>query len=173
MTPRTLHAIYRMLEAMPTYEAYRRRHGIASANILSVRTEHAADAILERLAPKIEGRTVVEIGAGCGLLGVRMGAIAKRVFCIEANPVWGTAFVLDLLRDKPANVSFLLGAADEFAGAIHGDVALFCAHIGVASLASIAARFAPVVIDVYGDLFGRDAQAAEHALASLRAVGVA
>ncbi|MGH8114632.1 MAG: hypothetical protein ACREPS_06220 [Rhodanobacteraceae bacterium] len=133
----------------------------------------AADAVMQRLAPQIEGKVVVEIGAGTGLLGVRMGAVAKRVFCIEANPWWGMAFAHDLMANKPRNVSFLLGAADEFRWLIRGEVALFCAHIGVASLTKIAANFAPRVIDVYGELFGRDATTTEQARDALRARGFA
>lgn len=172
MTPRALHLIYSALQASEAYRAYRKRHGIEAANILSVIGEPIVDGVMARLGPEISGKVVVEIGAGTGLLGVRMGELAKRVFCIEANPLWGYAFVHDLIASKPKNVSFLLGAAEEFEGIVEGNVAVFCAHIGVGSLARIAGKFAPRVIDVYGELFGRDAEAAEAGVAMLRAAGL-
>lgn len=168
MTPPPLHRVYRMLEASEAYRGYRIRHGIESANILSVISAPIADAIMQRLSPEIAGKVVVEIGAGTGLLGVAMGAVAKRVFCIEANPWWALAFVQNLIANKPRNVSFLLGAAEEFVDIVRGEIALFCAHIGVASLCNIARMFAPTVIDVYGDLFGRDAEMVEDAARHLR-----
>ncbi|MGH7226661.1 MAG: hypothetical protein ACRELF_25880 [Gemmataceae bacterium] len=171
MTPHALHLIYSALQASEAYLDYRKRHGIESANILSIIAEPLADGVMARLGPEISGKVVVEIGAGTGLLGVRMGAVAKRVFCIEANPWWGLAFVHDLVARKPKNVSFLLGAAEEFEGIVHGDVAVFCAHIGVPSLAGTASKFAPKVIDVYGELFGRDATEAEAGVERLRAAG--
>jgi hypothetical protein len=56
------------------------------------------------------------------------------------------------MQAKPANVSYLFDAADEFAGTIRADIALFCSHSGIASMTATAARFAPVVIDVYGEV---------------------
>ncbi len=90
--------------------------------------------------------------AGLGLLALHLGLYAKRVYCIEANPIWASCLLAALLAQKPKHVSYLFGAADEFAGQIHGDVALFCTHSGVESLRTAASLFAPVIIDMYGEL---------------------
>lgn len=152
----TLDAIYSLMDGSEVAEAYSDRHGIRSAAILTVTDDETADLIAERLAPRIEGKTVVEIGGGIGLLALHMGMIAKRVYCIEANPMWSWVFATMLHAAKPQNVSYLFGAADEFVNLIRGDVAIFCTHSGVSDMHAIASQFAPVVIDVYGELI-RDA----------------
>lgn len=140
------------MEGSAVVDAYAGRHGIAAATVLTVMDDEMADLIATSLEPRIAGKTVVEIGGGIGILSLHMGFRAKRVFCIEANPVWATSFTACLLAVKPKNVSYLFGAADEFEGLIHADVALFCTHSGVESMKAAAALFAPVVIDVYGEI---------------------
>lgn len=147
-----LEGAYEAMEGSEVTLKYSARHGIESAAVLTVHDDETADLIAESLAPRIEGKTVVEIGGGIGLLALHMGFRAKRVYCIEANPVWSAAFVAGLLAAKPKNVSYLFGAADEFAGQIRGDVALFCTHSGVESMRRAALLFAPDVIDVYGEI---------------------
>ena len=133
-------------------EAYSERHGINSAAVLTVLDDETAGLIAERLAPRIEGKTVVEIGGGIGLLAMHLGMIAKRVYCIEANPMWSWTFAEVLLAHKPRNVSYLFGAADEFLGLVKADIAIYCTHSDVTGIGLVAAQFAPVVIDVYGEL---------------------
>lgn len=149
---RMLGAVYSAMEGSAASLAYSERHGIASAAVLTVTDDETADLIASHLAPRIEGKTVVEIGGGLGLLSMHMGFIAKRVYCIEANPMWSWCFAGTLLAGKPKNVSYLFGAADEFVGCIKADVAIFCTHSGVETMGLVAAQFAPVVIDVYGEL---------------------
>ena len=132
--------------------AYSERHGVKAQACLTVATDEEASLIAEHLAPRIEGKTVVEIGGGIGLLAMHMGLFAKRVYCIEANPMWSWAFSVALLKRKPRNVSFLFGAADEFLGAIKGDVAVYCTHSDVAGMGLVARQFAPEVIEVYGEI---------------------
>lgn len=148
----SLDAIYEAMEGSESSMAYSERHGIASAAILTVLDDNHAMLIAQHLAERIEGKTVVEIGGGIGLLAMHMGHIAKRVYCIEANPMWSWTFAVTLLEQKPRNVSFLLGAADEFLGCIRGDVAIYCTHSDVKGMGLVAAQFAPVVIDVYGEI---------------------
>jgi hypothetical protein len=151
---RVLDEAYESMEGSEVAEGYMGRHGIQSLGILTVTDDESADAIVRYLAPRIEGKTVVEIGAGIGLLAMHLGFVAKRVFAIEVDPMWSSVFVMELFAKKPKNVSFLMGAADEFAGIVKADVALFCTHSGVAEMARAARLFAPVVIDVYGNLRG-------------------
>jgi hypothetical protein len=131
---------------------YSERHGIHAAPFLTVTTNEAAALTAQRLAPRIQDKVVVEIGGGLGLLALHMGVYAKRVFCIEANPVWAAGFARILMERKPPHVSYLFGTAAEFADYIHADVALFLTHSGVAQMRQAAERFAPEVIDLYGEL---------------------
>jgi len=147
-------AAYQMLDGSEASEAYSDRHGIESAAILTILDGERAELLTEYLRPRIEGRTVVEIGAGIGMLALFMGEYAKRVYAIEAEPAWSWAFVCHLYKAKPKNVSFLFGAADEFSPLIRGDVALFCTHSGRPAMARAAAMFAPAVIDVHAEILG-------------------
>ena len=144
--------VYNTMEGSQALEDYMDRHGIASAGVLTVLDDNHAMLVAERLRPRIEGKTVVEIGGGIGLLALHLGLVAKRVYCIEACPIWSWVFAGVLLEKKPRNVSFLFGAADEFLGCIRGDVALYCTHSDVTGMGLVAQQFAPVVIDVYGEI---------------------
>lgn len=131
---------------------YYERHGVESASVLTVVEDDLAGMIAEHLSPRITGKIVVEIGGGIGLLACHLGVYAKRVFCIEANPVWSDTFVKLLLEKKPPNVSYLFGTAAEFAGVFTADVALFATHSGVSAMKEAGHLFAPQVIDIYGEI---------------------
>lgn len=151
--------VYNSLEGSDVMAGYCERHNVYSAAVLTVLDDNHAMLITERLRPRIEGKTVVEIGGGIGLLSLHLGLAAKRVYCIEANPMWSWIFAGVLLKKKPRNVSFLFGSADEFLGTVRGDVAVFCTHSDVSGMAMVARQFAPMVIDVYGELID---EAPEH-----------
>ena len=144
--------LYEALDGSDVAERYAERHGIKSASILTVYNDETADLIARYLAPRIEGKTVVEIGGGIGLLAFHMATYAKRVYCIEADPGWATSFVAALYAHKPVNVSYLFGTAQEFMGQIRGDVALFCTHSDAEGMKSLGLAFAPESIDVYGEI---------------------
>jgi hypothetical protein len=143
---------YEAMQASADMDRYKAGHGIQAAPVLTITDDATAHAVTEALYHRIAGKTVVEIGGGIGPLALHLGTVARRVWCIEANPVWASSFIAVLMQAKPANVSYLFGAADEFAGTIRADIALFCSHSGIASMTATAARFAPVVIDVYGEV---------------------
>lgn len=147
-----LDLLYEAMDGSETSLAYSARHGIQSQAVLTVFDDETASLIAEHLAERIAGKTIVEIGGGIGLLAFHLGRFAKRVFCIEASPVWSSAFLAALLHAKPKNVSYLFGAADEFTGLIAADAALFCTHSGVASMKAAGRLFAPEIIDVYGEI---------------------
>jgi hypothetical protein len=149
---RMLTQVYESMEGSEMAMEYSDRHGVESAAVLTVYDDETAHLIASYMAPHIEGKTIVEIGGGIGLLAFHLGVYAKRVYCIEANPAWTWTFVGCLYTGKPKNVSYLFGAADEFAGAIKADVALYCTHSGKASMDAAGKLFAPKVIDVYGEL---------------------
>lgn len=152
----TLQRVYEAMEGSDASLAYSERHGIRSAAILTIHDDKTAQMAALHLADRIEGKTVVEIGGGIGLLAMHMGQFAKRVYCIEANAAWSWTFACLLLAQKPKNVSYLFGAADEFVGAIKADVAIYCTHSDVKGMGLVAAQFAPVVIDVWGELIERN-----------------
>jgi hypothetical protein len=135
-----------------SFTAFADRHDIRSAPFLTVTDCETAALIAEHLAPRIQDKTVVEIGGGPGLLALAMGMLARRVYCIEANPLWAVTFTRLLLEKKPRNVSYLFGAAAEFVGAIRADVAVVCTHSDVVGMKKIGLQFAPEAIDVYGEL---------------------
>jgi hypothetical protein len=150
--PEMLDKVYVSMDGSQDAMRYSERHGVKSAAILTIYDDGMADAIASHLAPRIEGRVVVEVGGGIGLLAFHMAQYARRVFCIEANPMWSWTHAVVLLKRKPKNVSYLFGAADEFAGLIHGDVALFCTHSDTDGMRRESERFAREVIDVYGEI---------------------
>lgn len=146
-------------EGLAALEAFAKRHGVHAAPNLTVVDDEVAGLITDRLRPRIAGRTVVEIGGGVGLLSIHMAMVAKRVYCIEANPMWSFAFAELLLKRKPKNLSFLFGAAEEFVGIIRGDVAIVCTHSGLSSMMSTARQFATVAVDFYGELIAANPRA--------------
>jgi len=165
-----LEQVYSAYEGSEILEQYSDRHDIKSAGILTIYDDEAAALVALSIAPQIEGKTVIEIGGGIGLLALHMGHIAKRVYCIEANPIWSSCFLAALLADKPKNVSYLFGAAEEFQGQIRGDVAIFCTHSGINSMKAVASKFAPVVIDVYGELIASAPEKFDKAARMLRTI---
>ena len=158
---RDLDRVYAAVAGSDIAERYAERHGIKSTNILTVYNDETADLIAQHLAPRIEGRTVVEIGGGIGLLAFHMSAYAKRVYCIEADPTWASSFVAALYSQKPVNVSFLFGAAQVFVGQIRGDVSLFCTHSDAEGMKKMGLAFAPESIDVYGEIIASSSKLAQ------------
>jgi tRNA G37 N-methylase Trm5 len=163
-----LNEVNKAFESSEAFEGYADRHGIESAGVLTVTDDDMAGEIAHYLAPRIEGKTVIEIGGGIGLLALHMGLYAKRVYCIEANPIWMSCFAVALLSTKPKNVSYLFGAADEFAGQIKGDVAVICTHSGLKSMKAVAEKFAPTVINVYGEIISTNPEAFDKLARTLR-----
>ncbi len=164
----TLDSIYELMEGSEASLEYSERHGIKSHAVLTITDDENASLVAESLRDKIEGKTVVEIGGGIGLFAMHMGFIAKRVYCIEANPLWADSFVACLLKSKPKNVSYLFGSADEFAGLIKADVAVFCTHSGVEWMRDAGALFAPVVVDVYGEMIAANPDAFDKFASEMR-----
>jgi len=150
------------------HQDYCRRHGIYSATHLTINNDEIACGIAAYLETRINGQTVVEIGGGIGLMAFHLADYAARVYCIEADPMWASAFTKTLYEKKPRNVSYLFGTADEFVGVIKGDVAVICTHSDVEGMKLIARQFAPVVIDVWGELMAKHPQAFDAETIALR-----
>jgi 2-polyprenyl-3-methyl-5-hydroxy-6-metoxy-1,4-benzoquinol methylase len=166
---RMLSEVTTLMQMSEAYSAYAERHHIRSAPNLTVVEGEMANLICERLAPRIAGKTIVEIGDGIGILSLAMALVAKRVYCIEANPTWAATWTEILLERKPKNLNYLFGAADEFLGCIRGDVAIICTHPDVQSLKLVGQQFAPHVVDVYGELIEENPSAFDALASRLRA----
>lgn len=162
--------VYNIFSGSHEHADYSERHNINAAGVLTVIDDETARSIVERIAPRIAGKTVVEIGGGIGLLSLHMGHVAKRVYCIEADPMWSWAFAVMLMKEKPKNVSFLFGAADEFLGTFKADVAVFCTHSDVRGMGLVAAQFAPVVIDFYSELIAENPAVFDKLAVALRSL---
>lgn len=154
---RMLEVVRRTMESQ-SYENFMDRHNIRSAPILTVTDAEIAGSIADRIEDRIRDKVVVEIGGGIGLLSLYMAAIARRVYCIEANPMWAASFTHLLLEMKPKNLSYIFGAADEFVGCINADVAVVCTHSDVAGMMAVGAQLAKGVIDVYGEIIEANPQ---------------
>lgn len=165
---RRLTQVYEAMEGNELSEEYSERHGIKSAAVLTVYDDETAGLIASYLIPRIQGRVVVEIGGGIGLLAMHLAMHARRVYCIEANPMWSWTFATCLLAKKPKNLSYLFGAADEFIGRIRGNVALFCTHSDVAGMRRMGERFADEVIDVHGEIIALDPEKHDRLARKLR-----
>lgn len=142
---------YEEMDGNAVLESYHERHGTQSALILTNYDDEHAGLVADYLRERVAGKIVVEVGAGIGLLACHLAADAKRVYAIEVDPAWSSAFVWSLYAKKPANLTFIFGKAEE-APPLCADVALFCTHSGRESLHRAASRFAPTVIDVYFEL---------------------
>jgi tRNA G37 N-methylase Trm5 len=166
---------YNALEGNPTLHAYHERHGTESALILTNHSDEHASLVADFLRERVAGKVVVEVGAGIGILAMYVALDAAKVYAIEVDPAWSSVFVWQLYKQKPKNLCFIFGDANE-APPIKADVAFFCTHSGHKSLREAASRFAPVVIDVYRELMGNDEYEAKLKLArqeaeALRRVG--
>lgn len=167
-TDQMLDQIYEAMEGSAAAVSYSERHNVNSLACLTVTNDEQAALVVDYLTPRIAGKTVVEIGGGIGLLALHLGSVAKRVYCIEANPMWSWVFAGVLLAHKPRNVSFLFGAADEFVGMVRADVAIICTHSDIGGMKLVAAQFAPAVIDVYGELIEAAPEAFDPVARALR-----
>ena len=62
-------------------------------HILTIYDWEVAEREAERLKPLIEGRKVVEIGAGIGLLAACMARYARLVVAVDLDPAWARIYL--------------------------------------------------------------------------------
>lgn len=137
---------YDALEGAEDLLAYHKRHGTPSLLIL---TQYSPDVAIETarlLAADIDGKRVIEIGAGVGFLAVEMAKRAKSVIAIESDPAWSWIFTRSLYRHKPPNLTWIFGSAESVADVITGDVAIILTHSAPDEMRAVAQRMAPKVI---------------------------
>jgi len=142
-------AIYQDLKGSQAVEDFHKRHMTASCGVLTVYDKKKVNFLVSLLAPEIRDKTVVEIGAGVGLLAIGMATIAKQVFAIESDPAWSWAFTKVLYEIKPPNLTFIFGKAETMIGKLKADVAIILTRSGHKEMQKVAQDLASKVIDVY------------------------
>jgi len=143
---KAIEEIYMIQERSEDVEAYHRRHGIQSLGILTVCDKRSAMKEAESLLYDIYGKTVVEIGAGVGLLAIYMARVAKHVYAIEVDPAWTWAFTRDLYRKKPVNLTWIFGTAESVSPWLRGDVAVIYTRSGLTAMAAVAKIMCPKIV---------------------------
>ena len=138
--------VYDALEGFEDLEKYHREHGTASLLILTQFNGPIAVETARLLGPDIDGKRVVEIGAGVGFLACEMAKRAASVIAIESDPAWTWVFTKSLYRHKPPNLTWIFGAAESVADFIQADVAVICTRSGQEAMKTVAGRMAPKVI---------------------------
>jgi hypothetical protein len=138
--------LYESLDGNPAVENFHERHEIDSLLILTVGNWYAAQAEVQKLIPDITGKTVVEIGAGVGMLALQMARYAKHVWAIEADPGWNMVFTRCLYALKPVNLTWIFGRAQELVGVLKADVAVVYTRSDIKGMGVVAAQMAPVLI---------------------------
>lgn len=141
-----LDAIYRDVDGFEAAEEFHRRHMTPSCGVITVYNKQAVSKIMNQIAEQIEGKTVIEIGAGVGMLAIAMANIADKVYAIESDPAWSWAFTKILYDIKPPNLTFIFGKAESVIKWLKGDVAVVVTRSGTTELRALASKFAPVVI---------------------------
>lgn len=146
-----LDAIYQQLDGAEAVEEFHKRHMTSSCGVITVYTKEKVKFLVSLLAPEIQDKVVVEIGAGVGLLAIGMATIAKQVFAIESDPAWSWAFTKVLYDIKPPNLTFIFGRAETMVGKLMADVAIIITRSGHEEMQKVAKELAPKVIDIYKD----------------------
>ena len=143
---KSIEEIYMIQEGSEDVEAYHQRHGTQSLCILTVCDKRSAMKEAESLLYEIYGKTVIEIGAGVGLLAIYMARVAKHVYAIEVDPAWSWAFTRELYRKKPENLTWIFGTAESVAPWLRGDVAIIYTRSGQGAMESVAKRMCPKTV---------------------------
>lgn len=146
---KAIEMIYEGLEASNDVREYDNRHNIHSAKILTIYKKDKAKRAVELYRGSIQGKVVIEIGAGIGLFAIESSKIAKEVIAIEADPAWSWVFIKYLYREKKKNLTWIFGVAEAMINRIKGDVCFVFTHSDTERLMELAHKFAPKVINGY------------------------
>jgi len=133
---------------------YDARHDIQAKHYLTMLHPSDTNWVIERVRERIKGKVVVEIGAGVGVLALELAKHAKHVYAIEADPAWTWAFMRDLYKTKPTNLTWIMDDASNMVDIIKGDVAIVSTGSDEDRLRELAGYFAPEVIMPWQDWRG-------------------
>ncbi len=143
-------AIYQETERMlPLVEEFHRRHMTPSCGVITACDIKRCAEIVFKIRDRIKDKTVIEVGAGVGLLSIIMASLAKQVYAIEVDPAWSWGFTEVLYDVKPPNLTFIFGKAETMIDVLHGDVAVIVTRSGHKEMQKVGHKLAKEVIDVY------------------------
>lgn len=143
-----IESVYVQLDGNEDAVEYHKRHGIHSMQILTVTAQEEAFDIVNKIRTEIEGKNVIEIGAGIGVLSLEMAQIAKTVVAIEADPAWSWVFTKCLYAKKPNNLTWVFGTAESVSKWLRGDIAVIVTRSDHKGMQKIAREMCPIVIDI-------------------------
>jgi SAM-dependent methyltransferase len=132
---------------------YQKRVGVVAAHICTIVSVENTRWLMKKLTPRIEGKVVVEIGAGLGVLSIEMAKVAKHVFAIDSDPEFTRAFVVKLYQERPANLTWIFDTAQGviasgLADAMLADVAVIVTGSDERGLRLLAERFVRASSDI-------------------------
>jgi tRNA G46 methylase TrmB len=132
---------------------YQQRIGVTAAHICTIIAPENTRWLMKKLTPRIEGKVVVEIGAGLGVLSIEMAKVAKHVFAIDSDPEFTGAFVVKLYQERPANLTWIFDTAQGviasgLADAMLADVAVIVTGSDERGLRLLAERFVRAASDI-------------------------
>jgi len=126
-----------------------------STLILTVYTKEKAREEVEKFKHIIRDKVVLELGAGIGILAMEMAKYAKFVVAIEKDPAWSWIFVRNHLYEKPRNLIFVFGDAEEFLklfDSFRPDVVVIYSKSAIDHFIIMALAFRPKAIVLNGKL---------------------
>jgi predicted O-methyltransferase YrrM len=139
-------------EGNPDVEGYHDRHGTGTMQILTVQTADEARRVVSPYASRIQGKRVVEVGAGVGFVALEMARHAAHVYAVELDPIFTWAFTEHLYRAKPANLTWIMGRAQDVQELLRDtpgggfDVAVCFTRSDTENMRRLCEAFAPEVI---------------------------
>jgi protein-L-isoaspartate O-methyltransferase len=144
-----LNAIYQDLDGSKAAEEFHAKHMTPSCGVITVFQKKRVMDIMNKISTDIYGKTIVEIGAGVGLLAIAMATISEKVYAIESDPAWSWAFTKIMYEIKPPNLTFIFGKAENMVGLLKADVAIIVTRSGHEGMQNVANKLANKAIDVY------------------------
>ena len=144
-----INRVYESLEGNEDVENYMRRHNINSLGILTICEPKRAIKAIQMFGNSLRDKIVVEIGAGVGVAAVELAKIAKHVYAIEADPAWSWLFTRFLYANKPTNLTWIFGNAEDMVGKLFADTVIIFTHSDTTYLQQLGLSFAPKSILAY------------------------
>lgn len=148
ITSAVIDLVYNCMEGAEDLIKYHRQHGTLSLLVLTQYSQEVAQETIKLIRKEndIDGKVVIEIGAGVGFLAMELAKYAKQVFAIEVDPAWSWIFTRSIYAHKPPNLTWIFGTAESVLPYIQGDIAVVVTRSGENELRELAQKFAPKVI---------------------------
>lgn len=138
--------VYHRLDGDEGMRAYHLRHGIESLRILTAYEDSRVARMVAMVRSHIEGKVVIEIGAGVGLFACKCAELASKVYAIEADPAWSWLFTKYLYKEKPTNLTWIFGRAQDMIGKIKADTVLVVTNSDIQNMIWLGRQLGPRVL---------------------------